>query len=137
MNVEKFVRIATDLDWTRTEDVYRACVDAGNVFEAADEEASRELHYKALIRRAFAALKDANGNRIFASVKTTDEEGNSVSFYKQERMFEVDDLRYVADYHFKIARHHYEEGRRYATRAKDEFGVQLPIPEFWARGEAA
>lgn len=137
MNIENFVRIASRLDWSETENLYRACLDSGDVFDSLDEEEAKERSYKALVRQTLGSLKDDQGNRIFASVKTTDEDGNSIRYYKQERMFDVDDLRYVSDYHFKTSKHHYKEGMRYVKRAKEEFSVQLPIPEFWETEEDA
>lgn len=80
---------------------------------------------KAFVRRMIKTLKTDDGDPVWASVETTDDEGKTVRVYKQETLFNVDDYRQVVSYHGDRANHHREMALGYARRCKKRFGKQI------------
>jgi hypothetical protein len=83
---------------------------------------------KQLARRLIRQSKDEKGWPTIASVETVNADGQTVRVYKQETLFEVEDYKQVVQYHHERSAYHRKMREGYRRRAKQRFGVQLPIP---------
>ncbi len=82
---------------------------------------------KAHIRRLIKQLKDEDKWPLWASVETTNEEGETERVYKQELLFDPNDYRQVVEYHSKRASYHRKTAEGYAARCRKRFDVQLHL----------
>ena len=78
------------------------------------------------IRRLIKSLKE-DGWPLWASVETTDEQGNPCRMYKQELLFDIEDYRKVVEYHHDRSNYHRRIATGYKTRCKKRFNVQLNL----------
>lgn len=111
-------------EWASVDDIVSAC-DAEGFFDDAFLAASEANAKKLLVRRLMRRVKDDTGFPVWASIKTKDDEGNTVQRYKQETLFNVDDYRQVVGFHSQQSEHHREMAKTYITRCKTRFGKQL------------
>ena len=124
---EKFSEIAASLQgWATIDQIVDACNAAGfwsDDFLTDAEDAAK----KSAARKLMKTLR-AGGSPEWASIVTTDEEGDEQRIYKQETLFDVEDYRQVVRYHVDRAKYHRETAQAYADRCEAKFDVQLRLP---------
>lgn len=80
------------------------------------------------LRRVMRSKKGEDGFPEYGNVSIEDEEGKKTQGYKQEKLFDVDDYKQVAGYHFDAMHFHFTKGLIWRKRLKERYGIQMPIP---------
>jgi hypothetical protein len=127
MDQEVFAEIVTANRWQSVPELVEQLDTAG--FWADDFLSEAELQSKkSWVRRHIKQLKDSSDFPLWASVKTKDDDGRTVTLYKQETFFDVEDYRQVVNYHAGRSDHHREMARGYSRRCKERLGKQIRLP---------
>lgn len=123
---ERFSEIAASLQgWATIDEIVDACNEAGfwgDEFLMEVENAAK----KSAARKLMKSLRSGNAPE-WASIVTTDENGDEKRIYKQETLFDVEDYRQVVRYHVNRAKYHRETAQGYADRCETKFNVQLRL----------
>ncbi|KKL21525.1 hypothetical protein LCGC14_2444600 [marine sediment metagenome] len=121
----QFEKLLGDADrWTTIDDLVRIC-DEGGLWSDEFLETVTDKAKKAQLRRLIKGVKDESNWPVWASVETTNEEGETVRVYKQELLFDPEDYRKVVSYHSDRASHHGRMARGYAKRCDKRFRTRL------------
>lgn len=126
--LQLFTETTESVDWGTIDDLYKVVITNEQLVTALLAGDIREQAIKRGIRQLIKKVPNDAGHCAYASVKHTDAEGKEVTLYKQETLFNVDDYRYVVDYHGQRKLHHANEERYYARRCHERFAVQIDIP---------
>lgn len=123
---EKFSEIASGLDgWATIDKIVEACDAAGfwgENFLLEVESAAK----KSAARKLMKSMRNGNAPE-WASIVTTNEDGEEQRIYKQETLFDVEDYRQVVRYHVDRSKYHKDTAQAYADRCEAKFSVQLRL----------
>ena len=122
---ERFEQLTGNADAFLTIDQLVAICDEGAYWTDEFMQTSTRNAKKAHIRRLIKTIKDDDDWPVWASIDSTDEDGNMLRVYKQELLFDVEDYRKVVTYHADRSAYHKQMALGYGTHCKRRFGIQL------------
>jgi len=120
---ERFARLTGNSDAWQSIDSLVALCDRDGFWSRDFLATAAGKAKKAHIRRLIRSLPGDDGLPAWASVETTDKDGQTVRVYKQEVLFDVSDYKQVVGYHARQSAHHAKLARTYAKRCKKRFNV--------------
>lgn len=126
---ETLIEVTREMSWLGIDEIWERVAEAGGFDDEPINGEAVRRYQMVLLRRELKRLKDATGFPTFASIVRADaESGESKRVYLQEQLFDIEQYRQVIDYHANRTNYHAGVARRYAKRAEERYGIQIPLP---------
>ncbi|MBX3288391.1 MAG: hypothetical protein KF855_03505 [Acidobacteria bacterium] len=123
--IELFTKATASTSWGTIDDLYNAVTKDGDLVELLLKGDVSQRVIKQEIRKLIKKVKNPDNNHAaFASVSSTDDEGNKVTLYKQETLFDTADYEQVVEFHNHRVVHHATEATYFRRRCHQKFSVQ-------------
>lgn len=125
--IELFTAATASTSWGTIDDLYVAVSkDEALVAALLHGDVSQRV-IKQEIRRLIKKVRGNDDHAVFASIKSQDADGNKVTHYKQEPLFDLSDYQQVVDYHNGRVIHHAQEAVYYKNQCSVRFNEQIPL----------
>ncbi len=126
--VERFAKATENCQWSSIDEMVQAVKkDPELVAEILKGDVNDKM-LKIGVRGLVGRIKQEGGAPLYASIKTTDEKGNTTQVYKQEPLFDIEDYKQCIEFHGNAVVHHAKLAAHYARGFKDKTGMQYHLP---------
>lgn len=126
--MELFVKATETSKWETIDELLNAVDKVPEFWEKVLSADTDTKFRKQILRQWVRKIKTKEGYPLYASIKTTDEQGNVKQVYKQETLFDMSDYQQAAVYHGKAVVHHAQLAAHYAKGFKQLTGKQMQLP---------